>query len=263
MTEEEWLECTDYVAMLIYLRGDKSDVPTELKTVGFYFSAGHLGMGNAERASRRKLRPLAAAMCQTWWPLPIEGFIQRFLKFYQKIANDAELWKQVVELDMDPEQDIRGQESEINLMPDTPLGVQQMASYLAWQIADHIAKDTAGPMLKNGTPDELEDWGWGLGPPDPLWQSTRKRVENDYPLLLREIIGNPFRAVSLPVTWLTPKVVAMGQQIYDDRAFDRLPILGDALEEGGCTNAEVLNHCRGPGPHVRGCWAVDLVLGKG
>jgi hypothetical protein len=54
-------------------------------------------------------------------------------------------------------------------------------------------------------------------------------------------------------------VVALGQAIYHDRAFDRLPILADALEEAGRRDAEILTHCRGPGPHVRGCWVVDLV----
>ena len=61
---------------------------------------------------------------------------------------------------------------------------------------------------------------------------------------------------------MTPTVVQLAQSIYDDRAFDRLPILADALEEAGCTDAAILDHCRGPGPHVRGCWAVDLLLGK-
>jgi hypothetical protein len=54
----------------------------------------------------------------------------------------------------------------------------------------------------------------------------------------------------------------LASHIYDSRAFDRLPILADALEEAGCKDAEILAHCRGPGPHVRGCWVVDLVLGK-
>jgi hypothetical protein len=47
-----------------------------------------------------------------------------------------------------------------------------------------------------------------------------------------------------------------------NRAFNRMPILGDALEEAGCTNPDILNHCRQPGEHVRGCWVVDLVLSK-
>jgi hypothetical protein len=54
----------------------------------------------------------------------------------------------------------------------------------------------------------------------------------------------------------------MAQAIYDGRTFDQLPILADALEEAGCHNSDVLAHCRSEGPHVRGCWVVDLLLGK-
>ena len=79
---------------------------------------------------------------------------------------------------------------------------------------------------------------------------------------LRDIFGNPFRPVAVDPTWLTSTAVALARGIYDDRAFDRLPILADALQDAGCENADVLDHCRGPGPHVRGCWVVDLVLGK-
>jgi hypothetical protein len=57
-------------------------------------------------------------------------------------------------------------------------------------------------------------------------------------------------------------VVALARGVYDDLAFDLMPILADALQDAGCDNADVLDHCRGPGPHVRGCWAVDLVLGN-
>lgn len=80
---------------------------------------------------------------------------------------------------------------------------------------------------------------------------------------LSDIFGNPFRPVVAEPTRLPPKVVALAQAIYDERAFDRLPVLADGLEEAGCTDADILAHCRGPGPHVRGCWVVDLLLGKG
>jgi hypothetical protein len=80
--------------------------------------------------------------------------------------------------------------------------------------------------------------------------------------LLRCIFGNPFRPAAVDSAWLTPGVVELARAIYDDRAFERMPILADALEEAGCTNADILTHCRLPGPHVRGCWVVDLVLGK-
>jgi hypothetical protein len=64
------------------------------------------------------------------------------------------------------------------------------------------------------------------------------------------------------VSWNGGAVPKLSQAIYDDRAFDRLPILADALEDAGCINADILNHCRGPGPHAHGCWVLDLLLGK-
>ncbi|MCE9566168.1 MAG: DUF6331 family protein [Planctomycetes bacterium] len=67
---------------------------------------------------------------------------------------------------------------------------------------------------------------------------------------------------TLEPQWLTSTVTQLTQGIYDDRAFDRLPILADALQDAGCDNADVLNHCRENGPHARGCWVVDMVLGK-
>ncbi|MBX3398315.1 MAG: hypothetical protein KF873_06205 [Gemmataceae bacterium] len=79
---------------------------------------------------------------------------------------------------------------------------------------------------------------------------------------MRDIFGNPFRPVAVDPAWLTSTAVAIAQGIYDDRAFDRLPILADALQDAGCENADILAHCRSEGPHVRGCWVVDLVLGK-
>jgi hypothetical protein len=80
--------------------------------------------------------------------------------------------------------------------------------------------------------------------------------------VLREVVGNPFRPVSFPPNWRSETAVALATGIYAERAFDRLPILADALEDAGCDNADVLSHCRGPGPHARGCWVVDGVLGK-
>jgi hypothetical protein len=80
--------------------------------------------------------------------------------------------------------------------------------------------------------------------------------------VLRDIVGNPFHAVTPDPVWLTSTVVELARGIYAERAFDRLPILADALQDAGCEAAEVLDHCRGPGPHARGCWVVDLLLGK-
>jgi hypothetical protein len=81
--------------------------------------------------------------------------------------------------------------------------------------------------------------------------------------LFRCVVGNPYRPVPMLESWRTPTVVALASGVYADRAFDRLPILADALEEAGCDHPGVLAHCRDPGPHARGCWVVDGVLGKG
>jgi hypothetical protein len=80
--------------------------------------------------------------------------------------------------------------------------------------------------------------------------------------LIRDIFGNPFQHVSFDPVWFTSTVVNPAQEIYDKRAFDRLLALADALEEADCHNPEILAHCREPGPHVRGCWVVDFLLGK-
>jgi hypothetical protein len=80
--------------------------------------------------------------------------------------------------------------------------------------------------------------------------------------LLREIVGNPFRPVPCDPSWLTPPVKALGQSVNEEGRFQELPILADALEEAGCANPDLLAHCRHPVQHVRGCWALDLVLGK-
>jgi hypothetical protein len=83
--------------------------------------------------------------------------------------------------------------------------------------------------------------------------------------LLRELFGNPFRSTLILSSWLTWNDGTVGKlaRVLDaERRFDELGVLADALEDAGCDDAEILSHLRGPGPHVRGCWALDLILGK-
>ncbi len=87
---------------------------------------------------------------------------------------------------------------------------------------------------------------------------------------LRCIFGNPFCPFALDPSWLTPTVLALAQATYEERELPsghldaaRLAILADALEDAGCTEAEILNHLRGPGPHLSGCWPLDLLLSRG
>jgi hypothetical protein len=81
--------------------------------------------------------------------------------------------------------------------------------------------------------------------------------------LLREIFGpDPLLAVSIGPAWLTPTVVTLARGIYAEKAFDLMPVLGDALEDAGCNDDSILAHCRQAEGHVRGCWVVDLLLGR-
>jgi hypothetical protein len=96
--------------------------------------------------------------------------------------------------------------------------------------------------------------------------AARREAEEAMEMLIRclinEVHGNPFRPVAFSPWWRTETVLSLARQMYDDRDFIATPILADALEDAGCANADLLNHLRAPGPHIRGCWAVDLVLAK-
>src|SRR5260370_175493 len=110
-------------------------------------------------------------------------------------------------------------------------------------------------MKPNCCPASVPPGAWaGLEPvPDYL----RARCVN-----VRDVCGNPFRPAALDEGWRRGPgnaAVKLAQGIYEERGFDRLPILADALEEAGCPNAEIAAHCRAPDPHLRGCWAVDLL----
>jgi hypothetical protein len=87
--------------------------------------------------------------------------------------------------------------------------------------------------------------------------------------LLRDIFGNPFRPATFDPAWLTPTVTSLALAAYDERSLPSgeldkagLAVLADALEDVGCQDAEILGHCRQVAAHVRGCWVVDLLLGK-
>jgi hypothetical protein len=96
---------------------------------------------------------------------------------------------------------------------------------------------------------------------DAAWQAEGRRLA----AILREVVGNPFRPVTLDPAWMTwhgGLLVSMAQGMYDSRDFSDMPVLADALEEAGCRDQNVLGHCRSGGEHVRGCWVVDAIIGK-
>jgi hypothetical protein len=110
-----------------------------------------------------------------------------------------------------------------------------------------------------------------LGVAKAIWEHAaflRGKEEEEQVLcnLIRDVIGNPFRALPpLPpatLAWNDGTVVKLATAIYENRRFEDMPVLADALEEAGCDQPDLLSHLRGPGQHVRGCWVVDLLLGK-
>jgi hypothetical protein len=81
--------------------------------------------------------------------------------------------------------------------------------------------------------------------------------------VVRDVFGNPFRPVAFNPAWLNDTAVSLARGMYDAREFGAMPILADALQDAGCEDEQVLNHCRDANQvHVRGCWVCDLVLGK-
>jgi hypothetical protein len=111
-------------------------------------------------------------------------------------------------------------------------------------------------------------------PEDPILAPVFGEMSPEHPqrvaAWLGEVFGNLLRPVALDPSWLTPDVTALAEGAYQERSLPdglldpvRLALVADALEDAGCTREEVLGHLRGPGPHVRGCWVVDLLTGRG
>jgi hypothetical protein len=112
---------------------------------------------------------------------------------------------------------------------------------------------------------------WALTHQDPLMAAVELiRVSVNFlgdlqGGLIREFFMNPHRPVRLEPDiprWNDGTIPRIAQAIYEERAFERLPILADALLDAGCDDEAILSHCRSEGPHVRGCWVVDLILAK-
>jgi hypothetical protein len=135
----------------------------------------------------------------------------------------------------------------------------------AKQAAEDPANETT-PFLLEAANVVYDSGHPGLLIPDILrwfqgWGDQRERLRQ-MAAIMRDVVGNPFRPTAIQAGWLPPTVVALARQIYDSRDFSAMPVLADALEDAGCDNEDVLQHCRGPGPHYLGCWLVDLVLAK-
>ncbi len=127
----------------------------------------------------------------------------------------------------------------------------------------HPAKDA--PWFKGLVADVLIAWD---APEEVIgylvysfeeWDHS-KALPGQVAEIMRDVVGNPFRPVTFSPEWRTTTAVALARRMYRSRDFGAMPVLADALQDAGCDSADILGHCRGPGPHVRGCWVTDLIL---
>jgi hypothetical protein len=222
VTEQEWLVCSDSEKMLTFLRG---------------------------KASERKMRLFLVACARLVWDSISEPTMRKAIEAAEQYADG-----------LIPYERLEASHGGVyGLFASNRPGPRGRATMM--QIPQRVNHSLVGLSLACGFPKTSLDqivvmWSW---------REDMRLTGPHQPFLLREIFGHPFSPVTLNPAWLTwhdGTVKKVAQAIYEERAFDRMPILADALEEAGCTDQDILSHCRSGGEHVRGCWVVDLVLGK-
>jgi hypothetical protein len=223
VTEKEWLACATPLYML---------------------------NARAERISDRKLRLFAVACCRRVWDRLPEGRHRDVVDLAERHAEgllSQRVWQSARQTDL-------GVATHRTTADD-------VVGYVLHKDPRTAARATSG----NASTLAVEEAVLPAGPDRPRFQvylPAQHAVLKEFAALLRCIAGERYRLPRLKPSWLTSDVVALARGIYDERAFDRMPILADALQDAGCDNDDILNHCRGSGPHVRGCWVVDMLLGK-
>jgi hypothetical protein len=224
MTEAEWLACDEPEQMLDFLNGTVAE---------------------------RKLRLFATACCRRIWDLLIDKrsriAVQKLEEYADDLAN--------VRLRRDAYNTANPAYIDLH-------SVEFNANASAACVVVAAAYPIVPPQLRvHGSVSRLL-FGNLDGNLCNALQVDGRGIRQMQATIVRELLGNPFRPVAFSPEWRTDTAVALAQQMYDSRDFGAMQILADALQDAGCDSDDILNHCRGPGPHVRGCWVVDLVLGK-
>jgi hypothetical protein len=222
MAEAEWLACTEPGRMLGFLR---------------------------RKASKRKLRLFACACCRRVWHLLTDERSQRAVEAAEQYADRAISKRQ--------------RKGAADAACDAYIYLEAMVAD-GYAAPSDFPPEEVGPFVADWITHEADcaaDCGLFL-----RWDEDDRKAQCH---LLRCIFGNPFRPVTADPAWLTPTVTSLAAAAYEERQLPighldvgRLGVLADALEDAGCGDADILAHCRGPGPHVRGCWVVDFILGK-
>jgi hypothetical protein len=246
MTEAEWLACDDPAPMMEFLRGKGSDRKLRLFGCSCCRANSHLFLDGALLAAVETAEGVADG-------LPTQRQCRMAKAAAFDVLQETIGWRPEEADDL-----LRGAEWELHFENSYIVNARITSAVAALQViaARMSLRDLAQVfrmfVSERGRGDKEE---------------RRRQAE-----LSRCIFGNIFRATPADSTspvWHSSTVrqlalSAYGERVMPQGALDsaRLAVLADALEDAGCTDAAVLNHCRSPGPHVRGCWVVDLILGK-
>jgi len=251
MTEQEWLECTDPFRIIKYM-----------------------GRSKRHGTTFRKLRLFACACCRQIWDLISDHRSQGAVELAERYAEgevSVEEMRAAVTLAGEAEREaslqwgeptvqaVAGRAAERAARVHIPLARREKTRI---EVATHVALHTSNAMKW------AKIWGSWERPEEPIREQIQ-RVWISQCQLIRDIVANPFHPVLIVHAWLTPTVLALAQAAYDNRRLpagtldnDRLAVLADALEDASCTDQAILGHLRSLGPHVRGCYFLDLLLGK-
>ena len=226
MNEEAWVGCIDPTPMLEFMQGKSSD---------------------------RKMRLFGVACCRRVWHLFTNEQCRETVELGERLADGL----------------VANEERRAAAL------FGQTQGWYGWFAAGMVlgkpaiesvglGSDHAARMVATANTSQPQIVGNNRRNPryEPEFYQHMERERFAQTALLHDIFGNPFRPITFAPESRTDTAIAIASQMYESRDFSAMPILADALQDAGCDNPDVLNHCRQGGPHVRGCWVVDLVLGK-
>jgi hypothetical protein len=208
------------------------------------------------KAGRRKLRLFGCACCRHLWEQMIDPRTRAAVEVAERLADDKASASEVAQALQQAQEARRSMVWYNEEVQKERVGQDhQRAAQAACTVLDH----RYGNFAWAGST-------WGCGPGDPVGHKAHFQEQRWQAMVLRCLFGNPFHplaAISASISkWNDRTIPNLAEGIYQESAFDRLPVLADALEEAGCTDAGILSHCRQPGEHVRGCWVVDQLLSR-
>jgi hypothetical protein len=259
MNEAEWLANTEATRLDTFLVRQRSRVGTWRGRISGWLRRSLIV------ASDRQLRLFVCACCRRRWPLIVEEIDRRAIEVAERHA-DGEASEQ--ELCAVTEAVLHRKPSYPGETPHPPLAYGA-ANACRWPtLWDGDPLDIRFPKVVGAIGMVVNKVAHAAARPIHVegraaWQAAADAENREQTALLRDILGNPFRPVTVSVDWRTDIVVTLANQMYDSQDFSAMPILADALQDAGCDTDAILDHCRDANiRHARGCWVVDLVLGK-